>query len=75
MKRPNGRHLIAAAFAASLVACGGIQGAASGIGASRVGTQGDAHLTEYDSNDTSSGALRDGGDSSGDSSFGPALIP
>ena len=73
MTRLDGRTLTAVVFAASLVACGGIHGA--GVGGERVSPQGDVHLTEYDTNDTSSAALRDGGDSSGDSGFGPALIP
>jgi hypothetical protein len=75
MKRPDSRLLTAVMLAASLVACGGIQGARGGLGSERISTQSDAHLTEYDSNDTSSAALRDGGDSSGESGFGPAFVP
>ena len=75
MKRLDRRLLTSALVAVSLVACGGIQGAGGGLGSGRSSIPGDVHLTEYDSNDTSNAAVRDGGDSSGDSGFGPAPIP
>lgn len=70
------RWLTTAMLAASLVACGTVQGATPG----RAGTQmeaprSDVHLTEFDSNDTRTAPSQLGGGASGETDSGPALVP
>jgi hypothetical protein len=70
------RWLTTAMLAASLVACGTVQGATP----DRAGTQieaprGDVHLTEFDANDTHAAPVQDGGNAAGDTNSGPALVP
>jgi len=70
------RCLSIAMLAASLVACGTVQGATPG----RAGTQieqprSDVHLTEFDPGDSHSYPVQDGGNAAGDTTSGPALVP
>ena len=72
----NVRWLTTLLLAASLVACGTVQGATPGrAGVQLNGGPSDVHLLEYDVNDTQPAPLQDGGDAAGETGSGPALVP
>jgi hypothetical protein len=73
----NFRRVSIAVLAASLIACGTVQGATQGRGGAEIQRQfgDDVHLTEFDPNDTSSSSLQDGGSAAGETSSGATLVP
>jgi len=70
------RCLTTAMLAASLAACGTVQGATPGRAGIQIeAPRSDVHLTEFDANDTQRTSIQDSGNAAGDTGFGPTLVP